>query len=228
MKLRYAFTLIEVLVVVTIISVLAGLVFFVRQSSISNANKLKSMSNLRNIGVAMNLYSGDKNGDFPGSAHSEENESWVYSLAPYLQHIDEVRICPSDPLAKQRLQEKSTSYCLNEYICVPLMDRFGRVKEDFTNKLRLPNLSETITVFIGADGLGLGVSSDHTHSRNWKTWNAVLTDIQPDRFRVGTPASDRSVGESLYLYADGHVETHSAKWLKQEILAKRNPAIPPQ
>ncbi len=227
MRLRYGFTLIELLVVIAIIAIVSSFIGIAIGRVKNNGLKVKSMANIREIGVAMNYYSADRNGDFPKSAHTDEDESWVYSLSSYLQHIDEIRICPADPLAKERLKTKTTSYSLNEYICIPSMDRFGRVKEDFTNRLRLPNLSRTITAFIGADGLDLGVSNDHTHSRNWKNWQAVLSDIQPDRFRAGKPEADRSEGEAHYLFADGHVETLTAKWLKTEIEAGRNPAIPP-
>jgi prepilin-type N-terminal cleavage/methylation domain-containing protein/prepilin-type processing-associated H-X9-DG protein len=228
MRLRYGFTLIELLVVITVIGILALVIASGLGASRRNAMKTKSMANMREIGAAINFYVGDHNGDFPKSSHTEESESWIYSLASYLQHIDETRVCPADPRAKERLATKTSSYTLNEYICVPSVDRFGRVKEDFTNIFRLPNPSRTISVFIGADGLDLGVSVDHTHSRNWRLWPMVLTDIQPDRFRGGKPNSDRTDGESHYLYADGHVETRPAKWLQKEILAKRNPAIPPQ
>ena len=187
------------------------------------------MTNMRSIGTAMIVYSGDNSGDFPRSAHTAMEESWIYSLAPYLNNLDEVRICPADPRAKERLKAKNTtSYMLNEYICVPSLDRFGRVKEDFTNLLRLSLPSRTIAAFIGADGLDLGISNDHTHSRNWRKWSSVLTDIQPDRFRAGKPSSDRTDGESHYLFADGHVETHPAKWLKEQIENQSNPAIPPK
>ena len=228
MKLRYGFTLIELLVVLTIIAILSSLVGIAVGRVKNNGRKVKSMANMREIGVAMNFYSADHNGEFPKSAHTDEAESWVYSLSSYLQQIDEIRICPADPLAKERLKAKSTSYTLNEYICVPSVDRFGRIKEDFSHRFRLPNPTRTITVFIGADGLDLGVSNDHTHSRNWNKWSSVLTDIQPDRFRAGKPAADRTDGESHYLYADGRVETHPALWLKKQIDAKRNPAVPPQ
>ena len=222
-------TLIELLVVIAIIAVVSAMVGVAVRSVKNSSLKTKSMANMRTIGTAMVVYSGDNNGDFPRSAHTDEEESWIYSLAPYLEKLDELRVCPADPRAAERLKAKNTtSYTLNEYICVPSLDRFGRVKEDFTNRIRLAVPSRTITVFIGADGLDLGVSNDHTHSRNWIKWSSVLSDIQPDRFRSGKPNANRTDGESHYLYADGHVETHPALWLKEQIDRFRNPAIPPK
>lgn len=228
-RMTLGFTLIELLVVISIIAIVSAMVGVAVRSVKNGGLRTKSMANMRTIGTAMIAYSGDNNGDFPRSAHSAEEESWIYSLSPYLSNLDEIRVCPADPQAKERLKaKKTTSYTLNEYICVPSLDRFGRVKEDFTNRFRLPVPSRTMAVFIGADGLDVGVSNDHTHSRNWNRWTSVLTDVQPDRFRSGEPSADRSEGESHYLFVDGHVETHPAKWLKDQIDSQQNPAIPPK
>jgi prepilin-type processing-associated H-X9-DG protein len=78
-----------------------------------------------------------------------------------------------------------------------------------------------------SDSIGLNATRDHTHSRKWKTWQNVLSDIQPDRFRIDPGGEDRTEGRANYLYADGHVESHTAAWLKEEIEAERNPAQPP-
>ena len=183
-RMTLGFTLIELLVVISIIAIVSAMVGVAVRSVKNGGLRTKSMANMRTIGTAMIAYSGDNNGDFPRSAHSAEEESWIYSLSPYLSNLDEIRVCPADPQAKERLKaKKTTSYTLNEYICVPSLDRFGRVKEDFTNRFRLPVPSRTMAVFIGADGLDVGVSNDHTHSRNWNRWTSVLTYVQPDRFR---------------------------------------------
>jgi prepilin-type N-terminal cleavage/methylation domain-containing protein/prepilin-type processing-associated H-X9-DG protein len=228
MPARRAFTLLELIVVIAIIAVLATLAISSLARSRVSSMQVNCNSNLRTIGAAMNLYTGDHGGDFPATAHTDEAESWVFTLRPYLNNVDEVRICPADPRAAERRKAKGTSYSLNEFIAVPLTDPFGRVKESFCNRSRVLAPVRTITVFIGADGLDLGVSSDHTHSRNWRNWEAVLADVQPDRFHTGTPAPNRDDGSANYLYADGHVEAHDAKWLKSEIESGRNPARPPE
>ncbi len=135
-----------------------------------------------------------------------------------------MRICPSDPAREQRLKEKGTSYVLNEYIAVPTMDRFGGVKESFTNLRGLARPAATITTFIVADG----TSTDHTHSRNWgKGWKAVLQDICPDRHRSGAASKDRTKGSANYLFADGHVEGIEAAEVRRRIEAKERFAAPP-
>jgi len=142
--------------------------------------------------------------------------------------VDRIRICPADPLARQRAELKLTSYTLNEYVAVPVMGPFGEVLESFCNLEKLKSPAQTITVFIGADDLGLSVTSDHTHSRNWTGWSQVLADIQPDRFRYGPKAPDSSKGSANYLLADGHVETWPAAQVKRWVDSGIPFARPPQ
>jgi len=224
---RHAFTLIELLVVVAIIALLAAFAVPAVLKALAAGKRTACASNMRQIGIAMVAYTNDQDGEFPGSSHSDPNESWIYTLAPYLGNMDEVRICPADPRAAERRAVKSTSYVLNEYLCVAQMDPFGGVTESYTNIARLHAPSRTIAAFVGADNMGTGQSNDHTHSRGWGGWSAVVGDISPDRHRSGPVAKDHSRGASNYLYADGHVETIQARAFKALIDSGVNPSLPP-
>lgn len=59
MKKKQAFTLIELLVVIAIIAILAAILFPVFASAKEAAKKTQSISNLKQIGTAWTLYSGD-------------------------------------------------------------------------------------------------------------------------------------------------------------------------
>lgn len=224
---KSGFTLVELLVVVSIIALLSAFAVPAVLQALTAGKRTACASNMRQIGTAMLAYTNDHNGEFPGSSHSDPNASWIYSLASYLGNVDEVRICPADPRAAERRAVKSTSYVLNEFICVPQMDPFGGVTESFTNIGKLHSLSRTITAFVGADNMGTGASNDHTHSRGWGGWSSVVSDISPDRHRTGAAAKDRSRGASNYLYADGHVETITARAFKALVDSGVNPAMPP-
>lgn len=60
-----AFTLIELLVVISIISILIGLLLPALASSRENARQLKCLTNLKGLGVGINLYLEDSKGMFP-------------------------------------------------------------------------------------------------------------------------------------------------------------------
>jgi prepilin-type N-terminal cleavage/methylation domain-containing protein/prepilin-type processing-associated H-X9-DG protein len=233
-RLAGGFTLIELLVTAVVILVLAALIFGGLAHGRARARETRCLSNMRQIGVALPLYCGEHNGNFPQSMHTTDDvrEAWIFTLAPYLGNVDEVRICPADPRAEERREAKTTSYVLNEYLVVPELDPFGEPKAsgDFTNLHRVPLPANTIAAFIGADGLGTGHTQDHTHSRNWKRkgWKAVLADIQPDRHRAGRPNKERTRGSANYLYLDGRVEKMDAARLKQLIDRKINIAEPPR
>ncbi len=212
------FTLVELLVTITIIATLAGLSLVAVRSLRDGANQTKCASNLRNIGIAMQMHAQDNNGSYPDTTHTAENgQSWIYQLEQYLGTFEETRICPADPQANLRRANRSSSYLLNSLVFIPPLDAFGEPEGPAYNKpSRLPEPSRTILVFIASDRAGLHPGDDHTHSDQWHAWPQVLRDIAPDRHK-NRPSSDSTQGSANYLYADGHVEAIHASEVKRKI-----------
>jgi prepilin-type processing-associated H-X9-DG protein len=166
------------------------------------------------------------------TSHDTGLPAWVESLRPYLSNCDQVKICPVDPKGKERLENRGTSYILNEYVTPQAFPPEGSV----TNLDALPRSSETITTFVVSDQKGVANIEDHTHSSLWvkpphrADWANVLADITPDRFRTGGGGTDprRSMeGNANYLYADSHVKVMDAKRVKSWIDSRFNFAKPP-
>jgi prepilin-type processing-associated H-X9-DG protein len=175
------------------------------------------------------MYCNDHGGKFPRSTHATLNfsDTWIFTLAPYLENVDRIRICPADPKGEQRVVSKGTSYVLNEYVCVP-----GPGERLYLDKM--PATSRTICVFTSSDDKGFAITEDHTHSRAWfasptGAWNRVCADIQPNRFYSGRnlPIAQRGTGVSNYLYADGHVEGIPGSQIKEWADTGFNFALPP-
>ncbi len=78
---RGAFTLIELLTVIGIIGVLAAILIPVIGSVRENANNVRGLSNLRQIGVMIDMFAMDNSNRFPPAVVNES--SFVTILAPY-------------------------------------------------------------------------------------------------------------------------------------------------
>ena len=203
--IRQAFTLVEILTVIVIAAILGSLLMVALKNARARVNEAVCASNMRQIGLALQMYSND-HGNYPATTHNTAlKESWIYTLADYLADVDEIRICPADPHADDRLQSNGTSYILNSYVFVRERDPFGTpIGIAYDRPSMIPNPSKTILAFIVSDFMPIGSQSDHTHSSNWTTWSAVRQDIQPNRH--GGNINDPTSGSSNYLFADGHVE----------------------
>ena len=123
MKGARAFTLIELLVVIAVIAVLMGVLLPSLSMARMQAKRVASTSNVRQIGMAMELYTEDNRGFFPEISHGlNKNEarerSWVFTLSKYLGDVNEVRVCPADPQRRERLEHGASSYVMNEYIAL--------------------------------------------------------------------------------------------------------------
>jgi prepilin-type N-terminal cleavage/methylation domain-containing protein/prepilin-type processing-associated H-X9-DG protein len=232
MRVR-GFTLIELLVVISIIALLIGILFPALGAVRETARQMKSASNMRQIGLGIEMYARDHDGRFPTGRHTAGSASYIDSLGPYVADVDEIRVDPADPRSHEAIRDRGTSYPLNDYISVAAYDPLGnRLTGKYFPKLHhLAKPTETHVLFVASKAMPVGRSGDHVHARStWLNgWSAVTQNIAPGRYG-GTPQG--TYGSAPYLFADGHVDTIPAghfkneyEQLKQEGL---NIAKPPQ
>jgi prepilin-type N-terminal cleavage/methylation domain-containing protein len=97
-RLHSALTLIEVLVVICVIAILAALLFPVLAKGKLAGQQSVCISNLKQAGVAMNLYLED-NGDYPIGEFEEDHRKKIRMTSPltkYTKTATRVFLCPLD------------------------------------------------------------------------------------------------------------------------------------
>ena len=93
-RCRSAFTLVEILIVLAITGVLAAILLPVFNSARNSSRTTSCASNLRQIGVAMQLYVNDYQGFYPSYHPGKADCTWADRMFPYLK-TEKVLWCPA-------------------------------------------------------------------------------------------------------------------------------------
>lgn len=207
------FSLVELLVGVAVIGLLTGIAFPAIQGGMGKAKLSQDLSNLRQIGQGILLYTGENQGNLPPTSCLGE-PSWIGALKPYLgEQYERIRTSALDPNREARKSAGGTSYLLNDEVD-SAFDRAGNPKPGLLqNQNRITEASRRLLLFPASRTKPAG--EDHIHSGSMGRWHSLLGEINPDS--SGPVSRQRDSGSSAYLFADGHAEILGAKTLKSRV-----------
>jgi len=222
MKRACAFTLVELLVVISVIAVLMGILMPALHTSRSSALRMKCLSNMRNMEVAHWMYMNDWEGYFAdvglahGGAHAKEDVAWIHCLQPYYKDkllyrspVDKSPHWPIEeggrgiPVPPTTDQFRRTSYGINNYLTAVAPEKSYRKLSDVHRP------SGTVHFLIMAFE-GEFAGADHPHV---ETWYVPGRPDSPPVKAAGQIQTNAHGGESKswdarsnYGFLDGHAE----------------------
>jgi len=199
-KILAGFTLIELLVVVAILVLLAGLLLPQLGRARQRGQAMACVNNLRQLGVAIQMYWDDNNGQlnglydtFPNWGDTAWPHAWSFSIYPYL-NTTRVFLDPGRP---NWMRAPIVHYYLN------LLPAFAAASNQAAGPYPVDSrLIKNPSAFI--------VLSDDL-------WEVPLPEIDPsnevtDRTGFDNPSADYPpfhLGTANFLFADGHVAAFS-------------------
>ena len=216
------FTLVELLVVISIIAVLVAVLLPSLRSAREQAKATLCLSNMRQMGLASSMYSDGNHDYFPLSAHGAQDAVWVRTLQPYAGN-DLLYRCPTDRStdwfdengtpADQLKNDRKSSYGVNIYFSPEVAPPLGAPDPTplygFVRRSQMPRPAQSVHFGEHVETQGFDAFADHIHADQW---TPNLLTGSPTSEPRDSVALERHRKKANYTFADGHVEALAFDW----------------
>lgn len=209
---RGAFTLIEMLVVVSIIAILAAIALPAFAAALDRSRSAKCVGNLRGIGAAALAYAADNNGRLPPIALSynwnaaNANKWWTSFLFNYgtgKTNVVDVREAWRCPCVSDDDFKTSVAITYSSYTPLKPVVSFVTANDPL-GSYALGQIAKPSTVWMFGDG---GTpEGDPKSPTGYKTAGA-MTRYRSDWASDGRPAFRHAGKRANYVACDGHVQS---------------------
>jgi len=213
---RLAFSLVELLVSITLIMVLSAILLPGVQSVRKKARQVACMSHLRQMGLALNLYREEHADAYPPANVPAADVNYHQALAPYLgtrthaiggfQRLTNTHLCPEVWSRFKNSQPDLWGYAYNESISrdvffwIGPLYPYSGVDPSYrvvAASALVPQPARRIAMVCNVNG--------NKWSYDLASWD-LWTQVDPWEL---SPPEGIHIGRDNYLYCDGHVQSHA-------------------
>jgi len=207
-----AFSLLELLATMSVVVILASLLFPTVRNAQTSAKSAACLNNLKNIGTAFHLYAADNNGLLPAMRYRASSvgtnpnpglNNWQFEINPYLEINGTTfkTVVQKSPGRAVFCPEYLRDFQTNTDIQSYKAGGYGMAKlssDAYDNRTPLASIQKPALTILAGD------SDDYHLSITSATWRQAGED---GRYSSGDPV--RHGKTANYLFVDGHVSAQT-------------------